>query len=198
MTGVKQFDRNVVLDRAADLFWRQGYDATSIQDIEAATGLGRGSLYNAFGDKEAMFLTVLARYGETLGSAPIRHLEDADVRRGLRCMLESIVARMDEPGRPRGCLMTNTCANGGSPAVAAQVASGMLGLEVALESAFQRARSEGQIPASTAPRALARFYCAVVQSLGVTHKAFADAATLTDIVDVAMSAWPRRDEPASR
>jgi TetR/AcrR family transcriptional regulator, transcriptional repressor for nem operon len=52
MAGVKQFDRADVLDRATVLFWRRGYEATSIRDLVTATGINRGSIYATFGDKK--------------------------------------------------------------------------------------------------------------------------------------------------
>src|SRR5271154_5098478 len=116
MAGVRRFDREDVLDRAALVFWRDGFQATSIQDLEAATGLGRGSLYNAFGDKASLFRAVLSRYAETQGGPPLLHLADPDVLAGLSRMLHEIAGRMGEPGRPRGCLITNTCVNGGGGA----------------------------------------------------------------------------------
>ena len=62
MARPREFDEEEVLDRALDVFWRRGYGATSVEDLTAATGLGRGSLYAAFGDKETLFLTCLRRY----------------------------------------------------------------------------------------------------------------------------------------
>ena len=191
MAGVKRFSREDVLDRAAQVFWREGFEATSIGNLEAATGIGRGSLYNAFGDKAALFRAVLARYGETEGAPPLRHLADADVFAGLARMLHDIAARMGAAGRPRGCLITNTCATGGGgPETDAQVAGGVQAVEAALEAAFARARDEGQLAPGTDPRPLARFYCAVVQSLGVMHRALGEAAGLHDIVATALRAWP--------
>jgi TetR/AcrR family transcriptional repressor of nem operon len=72
-------------------------------------------------------------------------------------------------------------------------------MEALLEEAITRARDQGQIPADADPKQLARFYCAVVQSLGVTHKALGEAAALRDIVTVAMRSWPgkRSDRPAA-
>ncbi|MGY2737174.1 TetR/AcrR family transcriptional regulator [Sphingomonas sp. UYP23] len=191
MTGVRQFDREDVLDRAARLFWRDGFEATSIQDLEAATGLGRGSLYNAFGDKASLFRAVLAHYAETEGAPPLGHLADANVFAGLSRMLYEIAARMDLPGRPRGCLITNTCVNGGGGAPTdAQIEAGVRAMEAAFETAFIRAQENGQLTGEAEPRWLARFYCAVVQSLGVMHRAIGDQARLGDIVAVALTAWP--------
>jgi TetR/AcrR family transcriptional repressor of nem operon len=193
MVGVRRFDREDVLDRAARVFWRDGFEATSIQNLEKATGLGRGSLYNAFGDKAALFRAVLARYGETEGAPPLRHLNEPDVFTGLSRMLHAIAARMGEPGRPRGCLVTNTCAaGGGGVPTEAQMAVGIRAMEAALEAAFLRACAQGQLAPDADPQRLARFFCAVVQSLGVMHRALGDTETLQDIVLTALSAWPGR------
>jgi len=195
MARLKEFDTELVLDRAADAFWRLGYEATSLQDLEDATGLGRGSLYNAFGDKQGLFLAALERYGTKYGAIPLRHLDDRDVGRGIRAMLEDILARMKSPAHPQGCLFTNTCVQGtGSPEIAGKVAAGMKFMEDRLEKAITRARDTGQIAAAAKPRQLARFYGAVAQSLGVAHKTFGDTDRLQDIIDVAMRSWPKRGQ----
>ena len=71
------------------------------------------------------------------------------------------------------------------------MASVLRALELALEAAFARAKSQGQLASDAEPARLARFYCAVLQSLGVMHKAFGDRGTLEDVVEVALTAWPR-------
>jgi TetR/AcrR family transcriptional regulator, transcriptional repressor for nem operon len=199
MARVKEFDVERVLDRAADTFWRLGYDATSIHNLEEATGLGRGSLYNAFGDKEGLFLAALDRYGAKYGASPLRHLEERDVARGIRSMLDDILARMKNPKNPQGCLLTNACLQGpGSPEIAAKVATNMKYMEDRLERAITRAKDSGQIRADAEPRQLARFYSAVAQSLGVAHKALRDTRRLQDIIEVAVQAWPARRGEADR
>src|SRR5262249_57323898 len=70
MAGTKQFDHGTVVDRAMMLFWRKGYGRTSIQDVEKATRLRRGSLYNAFGDKQGLFVAALKRYETTVSRVP--------------------------------------------------------------------------------------------------------------------------------
>ena len=190
MVGVRRFDEDGVLDRVAELFWRQGYEATSIQDLEAQTRLGRGSLYNAFGDKAALFRRALARYGATQGP-PLQHLAQPDARAGLAALLNAIVARMDQPGRPRGCLFTNTCVQGAEEAgVGPGMATGVRALEDVLAARFEQARAEGQMAPEADVRALARFYSVVIQGLGVSHRVLGDRATLDDTVAAAMLAWP--------
>src|SRR5262245_38332898 len=66
MAGIRQFDHGTVVDRAMMLFWRKSYGRTSIQDLEKATRLRRGSLYNAFGDKQGLFVAALKRYETTV------------------------------------------------------------------------------------------------------------------------------------
>lgn len=198
MGRVMEFDRETVLDRASELFWRLGYEVVTVQDLESATGLGRGSLYNAFGDKEGLFMAALDRYVAKYGSAPFRHLSGRDVAKGIRAMLDAIIERMSDPKNPRGCLLTNASLGfgTGSSRIDANVSSKIRAMEDVLEEAITRARDDGQIPADADPKQLARFYCAIAQSLGVTHKALGDAAALRDIVTVAMRSWPAR--PAVR
>lgn len=64
----KAFDEDAVLDRAAELFWTQGYEATSISDLEERLGVGRQSLYDTFGDKRRLFLRAIERYTEWIGT----------------------------------------------------------------------------------------------------------------------------------
>jgi len=59
-----EFDRNTALERAMVLFWRQGYEATSLSDLLGEMGIGRQSLYNAFGDKQALFIEAARHYGD--------------------------------------------------------------------------------------------------------------------------------------
>jgi TetR/AcrR family transcriptional regulator, transcriptional repressor for nem operon len=191
VAGMIQFDRDAALDRAAAAFWRKGYDATSVQDLEAATGLGRGSLYNAFGDKQALFLAALERYAATVARPALALLDDGDARAGVRAMLDALVARMASGEGPRGCLLVNACIASGGDRLAGVVADTVRAFETALEAAFRRAQATAQIPPTADPRALARFYCAVAQSLALMHKAGAGTETLRDVAAVAMDAWPR-------
>lgn len=108
MVGTKQFDHDTVVDRAMMLFWRRGYGGTSIQDLESATRLRRGSLYNAFGDKQGLFVAALKRYESTVGHERIKQLSNPDPYRAIEGFLDTLVTQMSNPSRPRGCLHTNT------------------------------------------------------------------------------------------
>jgi TetR/AcrR family transcriptional repressor of nem operon len=195
MAGVKQFDRADVLDRAMALFWRRGYEATSIRDLVAATGINRGSIYASFGDKRGMFLAVLDHYGEKFAKPMMMELNDPDPRRAIERMFESIIRRTSDPQYPRGCLNTNTSLEcpGGGDEITRKIAEGFGLQESAIYRVLRRAQAQGSLPSTVDARALARFYMAVAQGLNVVNKAVADPGVLQDIARIAMGVWSASD-----
>lgn len=102
MARPREFNETEALDRAVDVFWERGFEGTSIADLESATGLGRQSLYNAFGGKRELFLRALDRYAERNAAQDVGPLGSGlDALEGF--LLES-VAFLSEGGR--GCFMT--------------------------------------------------------------------------------------------
>jgi TetR/AcrR family transcriptional repressor of nem operon len=191
MAGVKQFDRGDVLDRAMALFWRRGYEATSIRDLVAATGINRGSIYATFGDKQGLFLAVLDHYGEKIARPLMAELGDPDPRRAIEHMFESIIRRTRDPRFPRGCLNTNTSLEcpGGGDEITRKIAEGFGRQESAIYRVLRRAQAQGSLRSTLDARALARFFMAVAQGLNVVNKAVADPGVLQDIAKVAMTVW---------
>jgi len=191
MPGVKQFDRADVLDRAMALFWRRGYEATSIRDLVAATGINRGSIYATFGDKKGLFLAVLEHYGEKVAKPLMAELGDPDPRRAIERMFESIIRRTSDSRFPRGCLNTNTSLEcpGSGDEITRKIAEGFGRQESAIYRVLRRAEARRLLPPTLDARALARFFMAVAQGLNVVNKAVADPTILQDIARVAMSVW---------
>jgi TetR/AcrR family transcriptional regulator, transcriptional repressor for nem operon len=191
MAGVKQFDRNKVLDRATTLFWTRGYEATSIQDLVETTGVNRGSIYGTFGDKQGMFLAVVDRYLETVAKSLEVDLSDADPRRAIERMFDSIIRRNSDPRFPRGCLITNTaleCPSSGD-AIARKIADAICRQESGIYRVLRRAQAEGSLAPALDARTLARFLLGVAQGLNVVNKAVADPEMLKDIATTAMRVW---------
>ena len=115
MAGIKQFDEEEVLERAMHVFWRRGYAATSMQELAQATGVLRGSLYNAYGDKQKIFLLAFERYRQHYLDAVRKHMRKADPAQALRAYFSYVIASMSEPvpqlddtpaSHTRGCLTT--------------------------------------------------------------------------------------------
>ncbi len=192
MAGTKQFDHDTVVDRAMMLFWRMGYGGTSIQDLEKVTKLRRGSLYNAFGDKQGLFVAALRRYESTVGLERIKQLSNPDPYRAIEGFLDTLVDQMSEPSRPRGCLHTNTSLEfpNAPDEVLRIIAERTAGIEGAFYLVLRRAQAKGILDAAADARALARFYLGVAKGITVLHKVFGDASALRDIVKIAMSTWP--------
>ena len=91
MVGVRQFDEDEVITTALDVFWRKGLHDATMQDLAAATGVQRGSLYNAYGDKEAIFLRAFDRYTEQFLEVAGNALSHGDAAAGLRNFFDMII-----------------------------------------------------------------------------------------------------------
>jgi TetR/AcrR family transcriptional repressor of nem operon len=200
MAGVKQFDRSEVLDRAMALFWRRGYEATSIQDLVEATGINRGSIYGTFGDKKGLFLAVLDHYAEKVAMPLMAELSDSNPRRAIERMFDSIIRRTSDPRFPPGCLNTNTsleCPTSGGE-ITRKIAERFGQQESAIYRVLRRAQVEGSLASTLDARALARFFMGVAQGLNVVNKAMADPGVLKDIARVAMRVWDEAEGPRQR
>jgi TetR/AcrR family transcriptional regulator, transcriptional repressor for nem operon len=199
MAGVKQFDRDEVLERAMVAFWRNGYQATSIQDLVEATGVNRGSIYPTFGDKREFFLAVLEHYSERFGKPMMAELNDPNPRRAVERMFEAIIRRTSDPRWPRGCLYTNTSLEcpGAGDGIGRKIAELLGQQESAIYKVLRQAQAEGSLGAEQDARALARFFTGVAHGLNVVNKAAPDPAMLKDMVMVAMRVWDAARPPAS-
>lgn len=115
MAGIKQFNEDEALERAMHVFWRQGYGATSMLDLAKATGVQRGSLYHAYGDKQSIFLLAFARYQRHYLDMVRERMKLADPEAALRAYFAYVINSMSEPvpqlydtpsSHTRGCLTT--------------------------------------------------------------------------------------------
>lgn len=200
----KEFDVDLAIQRAMELFWERGYEATGIAELVQHLGIARGSLYATFGSKDGLYQRALRRYCVTeAGPVLDRLTEPGPVLPVLTAMLRQLA---DGPGadpRRRGCMVVNAAMEripadrGTADAVSAHLRRD----EDILAAAIRRARRNGELPAGRDPRAVARFLVATIQGLRVVGKATADSATLHDVVTLALdtlAAPPTRRQPSSR
>ena len=108
MVGARQFDEQRVVAIALDVFWRKGLHDATMQDLATATGVQRGSLYNAYGDKEAIFLRAFDQYAGQFLETAAKALTQGEARAGLHKFFNVIIANMTSGSLPRGCLTTRT------------------------------------------------------------------------------------------
>ncbi len=113
MVGVRQFDEQEVIALALDVFWRKGLHDATMQDLAAATGVQRGSLYNAYGEKEAIFLRAFDQYAGQFLETAAKALAGGDVAERLRSFFDVIIVNMTTGSPSRGCLTTRTALDAG-------------------------------------------------------------------------------------
>ncbi len=191
MARPKEFKHDVVLDRAMQAFWSRGYEATSIQHLVDRMGIQRGSLYDTFGDKRALFFAAIDRYDRVVTAKLLAALDEpASGRDAIRRFFRLKVELAMEPGRPRGCLVTNSAAELASRdrGTATKVGAVLTKIEASFNRAVVRAQKAGEIDPTRNARALARFLTSSAQGLSVMAKTFPERAVLEDIVKVTLAA----------
>lgn len=195
MGRVKEFDPEAVLERAMELFWRQGYEATSIADLTEHLGIARASLYATFGSKRALYLAALDRYRSAGRGGPLALLSrPGPVLPSLRALLD-IYAESPRNGQPPGCLVVNAaveCHDPGDRDVVCRLEASWDEVEAALTSALLRARAQGELDESADPRTLARSLLVTLQGMSVLAPFPGQAERLRDAADQAFAALPRR------
>jgi AcrR family transcriptional regulator len=108
MVGTRQFDEDALLEASLKTFWQNGFAGTSMIDVAQATGVQRGSLYNAYGDKERLFLLAFERYSSRFLDSVRQALSNPDPAVALTAMFKGMIANMSEGAPSRGCLTTKT------------------------------------------------------------------------------------------
>jgi TetR/AcrR family transcriptional repressor of nem operon len=169
------------------VFWAKGYESTSLDDLCETTGLNRSSLYAAFGDKRALFLQTIERYGDRavarVTAALSRPVPIREALAGfLAEMIDQIVAA---PGRS-GCFIGNCAAEVArhDRSAAARVRRNLQRVEAAVRDGFARAKARGEFVADADIDALARFFVASTQGLRLIGKSTANREVLQDIAGV--------------
>jgi AcrR family transcriptional regulator len=142
----RSFDENDVLDRAMRVFWAKGYDGASLDDLSAAMGIGRPSMYGAFGDKDAVFMRCLERFAETVAAGPLRFLEEeANVRNAVRAYMRG-VACYTVSDSCRGCMVGAVASLVDDDKVREFVVAKVAASEEAIARRLRRAIAEGELP----------------------------------------------------
>ncbi|PCH80946.1 MAG: hypothetical protein COB90_06695 [Hyphomicrobiales bacterium] len=186
-----EFDREDVLDRALLLFWQKGFHATSIRDLVDVTGLGKASIYNAFGNKEQFFKTVLDRYAMQSEQAQLQRLDAVTpASEAIRIYFEDLIRFSVTIGPRLGCLYTNT---------AVELAPRLEKMENYLKGQFEkteerlattirRGHDDGSIPTSVVPETTANILLNVAFGIRVQARLGSSEEKLRGIVEGSMAA----------
>lgn len=186
-----QYDSDEVLATAMVLFWRNGYEATSLAELVSAMGLSRSSFYQAFGGKEQLFLRCLDRYqADTVAELSARLETAASGRDFIRDTLCWAIDEVIQGEYPKGCLIMNTATEFAqrNTEVADRVAVGLDQYRSIFLTAVLRAQSEGDIPSDRNPATLAGYLVSAMSGLRTMVKAGSDLDSLRSMVDMVVAA----------
>ncbi|MEZ2224610.1 TetR/AcrR family transcriptional regulator [Rhizobium sp. RCC_161_2] len=192
MSGKQQFDDAVVINGAMNVFWQKGFAAASIDDLTAAMGLSRSSLYKRFGDKEGLFHEVLATY-----NSRVLHrmgLVKAETRRQeIEALLLDFVTNTHGSQKPSGCMLVRACAEITElpPRGKAVALDGTERQRAILRGILNAAVANGELRSSADVEALAWHFLGVLQAIMNLPQIGATASDLRRMVVSAMLAWPQ-------
>jgi len=189
------FDADEALDRAVLVFWAQGYEGASLDDLTGAMGITRTSMYRAFGNKEELFRKALERYTEGPAAYVARALEQPSARDVAAMFLGGAVRSSTRPDCPAGCLgVQGSLAAGESGRLARDTLAAWREVGTAhLRDRFQRAVNEGDLPPGTDPGLLARYLMTVANGISVQAAGGTAREELQLVAGLALGNWPTGD-----
>lgn len=191
------FNRDAALTQAMLLFWRHGYEATSLSDLTAAMGITPPSIYAAFGDKKRLFLEAVDRYCSG-PVTPERIIEGAPTARdaAFELMRQSAIGFTGET-TPPGCLLATGAIS--CSAAAEDVRKHLAGIrhdiEGRLAARIARAVEAGELADAADAEALAAHVMAVIQGMSTLARDGVPRDKLMRVAETAMRAWPSPEEP---
>ena len=185
----KSFDTALALEQARDVFWRRGYDGTSVHELESVLGIGRKSLYDTFGSKRQLYLQALEQYTDSVIDKICQGL--ADPRDDAAGNLERVLDRLQRHHASedsRGCLLGVAMAQ--ADPIDGELAALIRGYLERLERAFERtikdAQSEGSIDADVRAKDAARHLVALTQGMALMGRVSSAPGMQRSIVRAAL------------
>ncbi len=187
----RKTDPDVALDAAMKLFWKKGYDGTSMNDLVTETGMAKPGLYATFGDKEVIYTKALSRYFHGFSSPLFDDLIGSPdpIEVVVRRFLQTVAASALDKTSPNGCFLVNSVieCEKQSPALEALVRTYSENRRAAFVKRFHAAKKHGELPANANALALAEFFSGQVMALAVLGSSGADQESLERFIEVAMS-----------
>src|SRR5258708_31638071 len=171
----RAYQPEIALGKALDLFRKDGFAATSLDDLSAATGMNRPSLYGAFGDKRELYIKSYRRYREDARAAmqDIFREEQPIRQRLLRIYAVALDIYLSGEAGPRGCFTVMTAASEAvaDPDIRAMVLEGFAELDKAFAACFRFAKEKGELPEGAEPAVLAQLASATIHTIAIRARA---------------------------
>jgi AcrR family transcriptional regulator len=189
----RAFDVDRALEQAMRIFWKKGFEGTSLPDLTDAMGINRPSLYSAFGNKQSLFRKAVDRYVEQ----GARRFEEAmslpTARESIETVMRNSIGSCST-GKQRGCLLVQgaMCGSEESECVREDLANRRAAIQTALQRRFDKALLDGeQLPTKNTAE-LARYFATVMHGMAVQSVGTVQRDQLLAVVDLAMRVWPER------
>lgn len=186
----RSFNVTEALDAAMDVFWRKGYEGSSLSDLTAAMGIASPSLYAAFGNKEGLFRAVLDRYDEKRRDFTDKVLAEPSAHEVAAAWLNGVVEFASDPKNLPGCLLLQSGLSCSDTRVPTELARHRALKEQSLRERFDRAKREGDLPKTADPAALARYIMTISNGLAVQSASGASSEELQEVARLAIASWP--------
>jgi AcrR family transcriptional regulator len=188
----REFDVDEALAAALRVFWRKGYDGTSLTDLTEAMGITRPSLYAAFGNKESLFRKALDLY-EREKLAYVREAMDAPTSRAVaEQLLRGAVAMQTGDCDPKGCMRIISSVSCGEEAqsIRADLMERRMSSQRALCERLERAKTEGDLPPGTDVNGLCAYLIAILQGIAIQAGSGASKEQLEALLETSLAMWP--------
>lgn len=189
MARPREFDEGAVLDAAVECFWSCGYEATSVKDLVAKTGITAASLYNAYGDKRGLFRTALDRYVEGSVAARMRRCKELPPREGIGAFFDEILSRSLNDHEHKGCMLVNSALElAPHDAEFQKTIAGVLSrLENFFFSCIEAGQATGSITRAMPAQTLARHLLGVLIGVRVLARVRPERALLKGVIGPALA-----------
>ena len=189
MARPREFDETVVLDAAVHCFWVQGYEATSVKSLMESTGLTAASLYNAYGDKRAMFRTALDRYIDSSIGGRIRRCETLPPRDAIRSFFDDILHRTLSDRDHKGCMVVNSALELAphDPEFRKVIAAALKRVETFFRTCAENGQADGTITRSRPAGTLAQHLLSVLMGIRVLARVRPEQPLLEGAIGTALA-----------
>ena len=191
MARPKEFDPERALAKAMNLFWRLGYENTSMEALMKEMGIARQSLYDTFGDKRALYLKAMAHYRDQTNSQMQKMLNEIpSVREGFERLLYGLAAETREQ-HERGCLLlsANLQRDPKDAVITDFLRDNQTRVEAIFSRALARAQKRKELSAKEDPAALARFFVVTIQGMRAMARLRSDRKALEQVAQVALAVF---------
>jgi len=189
MARPREFDEDVVLDAAMQCFWARGYESTSVKDLIEKTGLTAASLYNAYGDKRAMFRSALDHYIETSVGVRLRRCGTLPPREAIRSFFDDILRRSLGDRERKGCMVVNSALEMAphDGEFRETIVETLKRLESFFLDCIERGQADGTITSSRPAVGLAQHLLGVLMGVRVLARVRPERGLLEGVVSTALA-----------